>query len=206
MRSYNTNFSFIDFLFILLTGFVALLLIAFMLINPIAKEGKIDPKTQMMITMEWPDKSLVDVDLWIRGPENNLVSYKRKDGASIVLERDDLGTSNDTLKINGKTVTVRRNMETVSINALLSGEYIVNIHSYTSEWKDAVIKDNGEEYPTPVTVKIYRIDPFELIYTKTTTLQYREEKTILSFVVNEKKEIVDKRTDLFISIVKSMLD
>lgn len=206
MRSYNTNFSFIDFLFILLTGFVALLLIAFMLINPIAKEGKIDPKTKMMVTMEWPDKSLVDVDLWIRGPENNLVSYKRKDGASIVLERDDLGTSNDTLKINGKTVTVQRNMETVSINALLPGEYIVNIHSYTSAWKDAVIKDNGEEYPTPVTVKIYRIDPFELIYTKTTTLEYREEKTILSFVVNEKKEIIDKRTDLFISIVKSMLD
>ena len=42
MRKYSTNLGFVDLLFNLLVGFVSLLLIAFLLINPIADDGKID--------------------------------------------------------------------------------------------------------------------------------------------------------------------
>ena len=73
MRKYSTNLGFVDLLFNLLVGFVSLLLIAFLLINPIADEGKIDPITEFIITTTWPDNSTIDVDLWVQGPE--AVSY-----------------------------------------------------------------------------------------------------------------------------------
>jgi len=43
MRKYSSNLAFVDLLFNLLVGFTSLLLLAFLLINPIADEGKIDP-------------------------------------------------------------------------------------------------------------------------------------------------------------------
>lgn len=205
MRNYNTNFSFNDFLFILLTGFVALLLIAFLLINPISEAGKIDPKTEMMITAEWPDRSVIDIDLWIKGPENNIVSFQRKDGAFIVLERDDLGRISDTITtVDGKNVVVYRNLETVSINSLIPGEYVINVHNYTSTFKQKEVNANNEILPIPVTVKIFRIDPFEEIYKQTVTLNYQEEKTVLTFVVDAKGNITDKRTDLYVPLYKNV--
>ena len=202
MRTYNTAFSFIDFLFILLTGFIALLLLAFLLINPIAKDGKIDPKTEMMITIEWPENSILDIDLWIKGPNNTIVSYQKKDGAYIILERDDLGKNNDKMLLNGELVVIQRNVEVGTINQLFPGEYIINIHNYTSSFKQKLVTENNETVPVPVTVQIYKMNPFNLVYKTTTNLDYREEKTILTFVIDEKGRISDKRTDLFIPLYK----
>ena len=100
MRKYSTNLGFVDLLFNLLVGFVSLLLIAFLLINPIADDGKIDPVTEFIINVQWPDNSSIDIDLWVQGPEGTIVSFKQKDGNYMVLERDDLGISNDFVMIN----------------------------------------------------------------------------------------------------------
>lgn len=68
MRRYSSNIAFIDLLFNLLIGFTSLLLIAFLLINPVAEEGKIDPRSEFLITMSWLDTSGIDLDIWIEGP------------------------------------------------------------------------------------------------------------------------------------------
>ena len=41
-------------------------MIAFLLINPIAEEGKIDPRSEFMITSSWDDESSIDIDIWVR--------------------------------------------------------------------------------------------------------------------------------------------
>jgi hypothetical protein len=201
MRRYNTNVAFNDFLFLLLLGFVALLFIAFLLINPIAREAIVDPKTQLIVLIEWPKKSIVDIDLWVRGPDGTTVGYKNKDGKYIVLERDDLGTSNDTVFIDGEERVVYRNIETTIINKLFPGEYVINIHNFSSDNR-ARSKSFNEEYPTPVKIRIIKVDPYAIVYEKNIVLKFRQEKTMLTFEVTKDNAIADKRTDVTIPLYK----
>ena len=43
MRKYSSNLAFVDLLFNLLVGFTSLFIIAFLMINPIAKDGEVTP-------------------------------------------------------------------------------------------------------------------------------------------------------------------
>ena len=61
MTSYN------DLLFNVLVGFVLLFILAFMLINPITKKAEIPKKAEIMVMLEWEDKSKDDIDLWVVG-------------------------------------------------------------------------------------------------------------------------------------------
>jgi len=196
MRKYSSNLAFVDLLFNMLVGFTCLLLLAFLLINPIADEGKIDPVSEFIITATWPEKSHLDIDIWIRGPDYEVVSFRRKDGAWMVLERDDLGTNNDWYEVNGIKTLLERNLETLSINAIVPGEYIMNIHNYSTKRN----LDAAEEYPVPVVVEFMKLNPFKLIFNITETLEFRQEKTIATFVVDEHGNITDIRTDINIPI------
>jgi hypothetical protein len=196
MRKYSTNLGFVDLLFNLLVGFVSLLLIAFLLINPIADDGKIDPVTEFIINVQWPDNSSIDIDLWVQGPEGTIVSFKQKDGNYMVLERDDLGISNDFVMINGEPKIIRRNIETLMINTILEGEYFINVHNYNH---NKPLKD-GEDYPVPVEVTLIKMTPFSNIFTLKTTLSFRQETTIASFLVNRNGVVNDIRTDVQIPL------
>jgi len=196
MRKYSTNLGFVDLLFNLLVGFVSLLLIAFLLINPIADEGKIDPITEFIITTTWPDNSTIDVDLWVQGPEGTIVGFKQKDGNWMVLERDDLGISNDFVVVNGKTLIIKRNVETLTINTIVPGEYIVNVHLYNHHKK----LNEDEIYPVPVDITLVKMTPFQNLFRLNTTLEFRQEVTIASFVVDDLGRVTDIRTDLQIPL------
>ena len=92
MRNYRSNVAFIDLLFNLLVGFTSLFIIALLLINPVAKTGKIEPEVEMIITTEWDKDSNNDIDIWVKGPNGPAVGYSGKDIGYIVLNRDDIGT------------------------------------------------------------------------------------------------------------------
>ena len=66
-QRYKTSFGFIDLLFNLLVGFTFMFILAFMLINPIAKKHELDPKAEYLIIMTWDNKSIGDIDigLWM---------------------------------------------------------------------------------------------------------------------------------------------
>ena len=93
---YRSSFGFIDLLFNLLIGFVFLFMLAFMLINPVAKKETIKPKAEYFIILEWDGEKPYDLDLWVKDNLGHVVSFRRPDDALIHLERDDLGTINDT--------------------------------------------------------------------------------------------------------------
>ena len=59
---YRSSFGFIDLLFNMLIGFVFLFMLAFLLINPVAKKETIKPKAEYFIELEWDgEKNLVFV-------------------------------------------------------------------------------------------------------------------------------------------------
>lgn len=195
MRKYSNNLAFTDLLFNLLIGFTSLLLIAFLLINPIAEEGKIDPRSEFIITSSWDDESAIDIDLWVKGPDDTIVGFPSKDGRYMVLERDDLGDTNDLIQLNGDTILIQRNLETLSINAIVPGEYIVTVHNYSTS-----VSNENEEYPTPVTIDIMDMNPFSLDMSRTVKVRLKEEVSVFSFMVDEDGNIYDMNDQIDVKI------
>ena len=141
--------AFTDLLFNALLGFAMMFIIAFMLISDPDEEGKVEAKAEMLITVRWPDQHPDDVDALIEGPQGEVVWYHNRDSGLMHLDRDDRGLLADRVTMDGKTVINPINQETVTVRALRSGEYTVNLLHYQSNY--------GE--PLPVTVKVEKLNP-----------------------------------------------
>ena len=156
---YRSSFGFIDLLFNMLIGFVFLFMLAFLLINPVAKKETIKPKAEYFIELEWDGEKPFDLDIWVKDNMGHIVSFRRPDDALIHLERDDLGTVNDTyVDQNGKTVYLKENREVVAIRTPEARSYLVTIHFY-----------NARKFPAPLThatVKLLKVNPYKEEYTK----------------------------------------
>lgn len=126
MNKFKSTTAFQDLLFNMLIGFVFLFIVALLLINPITKKSDAPKKAEYLVTIEWADSSINDIDLWIRGPSGDIASFQKREAGLLHLERDDLGQKNDT--IHG--VTLMRNEETVTLRGIEAGEYEVMFHVY----------------------------------------------------------------------------
>ncbi|MBL6934743.1 MAG: hypothetical protein ISR48_04965 [Alphaproteobacteria bacterium] len=179
-RGYHTD-PFTDLLFNALLGFTFLFLVAIMFMNPIAKEGIINLKAEYIISIAWPDGSPDDVDVWVESPRGDVLWFRNPEAGLLHLDRDDRGALNDSLEIDGETVTNPLNQEIVTMRGIVAGEYVVNVHYYASE----------TEQPVDVTVKVEKVNPFlEVVYYKTLTLaQKGEEKTAVRFKVRANGEV-----------------
>lgn len=178
------------------------MIMAFLLINDPKETGKIDPKTKMLVTLEWPDKSVVDLDLWIRGPDGTVLSYTKKDGGYMILDRDDLGLTNDVYTVDGKMQFIRQNIEVAKFNELPPGEYVINVHSYSHTFMQfGFTPDKPEEYPTPFSISVNMIDPtFKIVWKGDNKLHFRKEITMITFVVTDEGKINDLVTGVQIPL------
>ena len=79
-----------------------LFFIALLVMNPEAKQGKIDTKAEFIITMTWPDSHPDDIDLYAEDPLGNIVWYHVREAGFMVLDRDDRGGLNNTIVVNGR--------------------------------------------------------------------------------------------------------
>lgn len=186
MKNNGFNLAFIDMLFNMLIGFVGLFILAFIHINPIAKAGKIDPVTEILITHTWNDESLTDMDIWVEGPLDTIIGYPRKEGGYMQLDRDDLGGRNDTFVVNGELQTVKRNIETVTINKVIPGDYYVNIHFFGT-----TTNSNSVEIST---IEIFDMNPFQMIFNGSVEAKFHEEITVVAFSVDERGNIFNVDT------------
>jgi len=196
MKNYRSNVAFIDLLFNLLVGFVSLFIIAYMLINPVAKTGIVDPNIEIMITMSWDDKSPHDYDIWVDGPQNTIVGFTNKESGYMTLERDDLGTESDRFydETRGVWVNIERNLEVVAIRGLVPGVYYVNVHFFAlKQMKPGNV----------VTVEVTDMRPYQIVAKRDKEiLANKSEHTMVSFRVTNNGKIVDVDYNAKIDIVR----
>ena len=148
-RQAPTGDAFTDLLFNALLGFALMFVLAFTLINNPDNSGNVDAKAEMLITVRWPDRHPDDVDTLVEGPQGKIVWYHNRDSGLMHLDRDDRGLLADRITLDGKVVSNPINQETVTVRALQTGEYVVNLLHYQSNYKD----------PLPVTVKVEKLNP-----------------------------------------------
>jgi hypothetical protein len=160
-----------------------LFFLALLVMNPEAKQGKIDTKAEFIVTMNWPDNHPDDIDLYVEDPLGNIVWYHTREAGFMVLDRDDRGGINNSIMVNGKKISSPIREETVSIRGIVAGEYTVNVQYYLALQKA----------PVPVSVKVEKINPtVEVIHYDTVTLDHAgQEKTALRFRVAEDGSVTD---------------
>ena len=173
--------AFTDLLFNSLLGFAFMFAIAFMLISDPSDGGKIDSKAEILISVRWPDQHPDDVDAIVESPQGGLVWYHNRDTGLMHLDRDDRGIFADKMNVNGATISNPINQETITIRALQSGEYVVNLLHYQANY----------DQPLTVDVKVEKLNPeVELVYFGSHELEgVGDEKTAVRFTVDSKKAI-----------------
>ena len=183
-RSSSIGVGFTDLLFNALLGFVVMFVLAFLMINPVARTGAVDAKAEFLVTLSWPDGRSEDVDLYVEDPAGNLVWFRSREAGLMHLDRDDLGRSNDVIRVGGREIVHPLNQEVVSIRGIHPGEYVVNLHLYRAA---------PEAPPVPATVKVEKLNPkVEVIFYGEIVLgRPSEERTAVRFSVRTDGDIAD---------------
>jgi hypothetical protein len=141
----DTRTSFIDMLLSGQMNLFVVFIMALLLVNPVTKKaGDVDLKAEYTIDVQWKDAAKCDVDTWVRTPTNDVIWWQAKDRNGVHLERDDIGTAND--------VNVVDNSERVVVRGSAAGEYVVNVHLYSTQ-------GGTDCLPMPVVVKLVKLNP-----------------------------------------------
>ena len=189
---YGSSVAFTDLLFNIVVGLAFLFLLAFILMNPIAKDKDIEEKSDFIIILTWDDESGDDIDLWIRDPLGNLLSFKNREDALMHLDRDDLGLSNDKVELpDGDYTYVYRNKEVASLRGTHEGEYLVNVHVYNKKpWKDSSMR------PSNIRVELIKLNPYdEVTQAEFIATKRGQEFTAFHFTLNEDGEVIGIRDE-----------
>jgi len=191
---YKSTVGFTDLLFNLLVGFVFLFIIAFILINPITKKADVPKKAEYMIVMEWPTEVSDDIDLWVKDPEGNTVSFVKKENGYMNLEKDDLGHSNDmTVDEYGNKKIIYINREVITLRGTLKGQYQVAAHVYAMRpWQ---AKKNIDVKDLIIKVKIIKINPYREMYIGDTNYSLKgQELSLVNFWLDKDGNFVKYNT------------
>ena len=152
---------FTDVLFNALLGFAFMFSVAFIMIRPEITQGKINPKAEFLITAQWPDNHPDDIDLIVEDATGNLVWFDTREAGLMHLDRDDRGSLNDSLTVNGERIENALNQETVTLRGIAAGEYVVNLLHYRAV----------TEKPVRVKVKVEKLNPkVSVVFAGTNTL------------------------------------
>jgi hypothetical protein len=175
---------FYDMLFNMLIAFVFCFIIALLAMNPKAlKAGDIPAKAEYIITLSWPDGDPNDLDAWVQAPSGDVVWFRAREAGLMHLDRDDRGTSNDTIVVNGAKVVNPLNQEVVTIRGIVPGEYVVNGHYYPT--KDGDRSDARRGQSVEATVTVIKVNPRAEVayYAQTKLAKPDDEATLVRFTV-----------------------
>jgi hypothetical protein len=183
-REYGSPTAFFDLIFNILCCFVVLFSISFLLMSrKIEEDKKIRSNAEFMISSTWPKLSDDDIDLYVEDPFGNIVFFRRREEGLMHLDRDDIGRRSDTVRgADGSVYQIEENREIVTIRGIIPGEYVVNVHMYLDRVKDS---------PTPVTVKVEKLNPLVTLVTSSTVLigNTGDEKTAFRFTIDAGGEV-----------------
>jgi hypothetical protein len=160
-----------------------LFFVALLIVDPEAKEGKVDSKAEFIITVDWPDNHPDDIDTFVQDPQGQIVWFRRREADFMLLDRDDRGGVNDFVMVNGRKVPTATRQELITIRGIIAGEYTVNIYHFAAV--------TGR--PVPVTVMVQKINPKVTIVAKETIdlAQGGDERTAVRFTLDAKGEVTE---------------
>jgi hypothetical protein len=210
-EKYKSTIGFTDLLFNILVGFAFLFIIAFLLIKPEAKKKDFDRNAEFVVIMEWDKEAKGDIDLYIEDPLGANCSFRRTVANFMHLDKDDLGSANDTVvNADGTVSTVRINREVITIRGIIAGEYIINAHYYSErdysnidnriEMGSSVRKKKSKELT--VKIELHKVNPYTIMWVgekkffgkgqEETFVRFRLDKdgTVLTPFTFEKKDFV----------------
>ena len=178
-QKYKSSIGFTDLLFNLVIGFVYLFVIAFILINPVAKKGDVIKKAEYMIVLEWNHDYNDDIDLWVKDPAGNIVSFLQKSKGLMHLEKDDLGYSNDIYSKGNEQKIIYLNREVLTLRGTFEGEYQVMAHVYNRKFT-MVDGKARQDLPGVMEITVIKINPY--VETYFARVPYNETAQTLSLV------------------------
>lgn len=195
-KQFDFRTAYIDLLINVLTAILAISIISFALIAKKNKDG-IEKKAEFIANVSWDKDVDCDVDIWVRNPLNKVVSFQKKDGGLMNIERDDLGWNNDHVVLrDGKKVNNGDNSETWVLRGITPGEFTFNVHLYGCK-KGGVAVGYNNPFPLDVKMSLFRVNPtyIELIARTKHFNVVWEEITMFSLVINEDRSIaaIDER-------------
>ncbi|MFP6780027.1 MAG: hypothetical protein VB916_07035 [Alphaproteobacteria bacterium] len=118
----NSDTVFRDMTMLALSGFIIIVLLLLPWLNIEAKDDTTkEPVGSVIVEAFWDNKRNVDVDLWVKSPNDSAVGYSNMAGYYFNLLRDDRGNELDVTPINYEISYTR---------GIIAGEYQSNIHLY----------------------------------------------------------------------------
>ena len=176
------NIVFRDIILLTLTGFISMVVLLVPFINPpTEKTDTSAPPGNVIVELFWDNDRDVDIDLWVKTPEDIPVGYSNKGGLFFNLLRDDLGKYKDNTPINYEVSYSR---------GISEGNYIINLHLYR--------EDKSPFNPIIAKIVISLIHPDtgerkQILKSKKLLDKVGEEFTVFQFVL-DKKGNLDKNS------------
>ena len=172
----NADTVFRDMTMLALSGFVIIVLLLLPWLNIIAQdEATKEPSGSVIVEVLWPDDRNVDVDLWVKSPDDAAVGYSNMAGYYFNLLRDDRGNAFDTTPINYEISYTR---------GIAAGEYQANLHLYAT--------DNGPPINVKVIVSVVEPDQrarTAIIKKDVILKKYNEELTVARWTLTNKGKL-----------------
>ena len=194
---HKSSIGFTDLLFNLVIGFVYLFMIAFILINPVAKTQDIPKTADWLIVIEWNPTFNDDIDLWVQDPAGNKVSFMRREHGLMHLERDDLGHNSDRISYpgpDGSTSQVKiipLNKEVVTLRGTIPGEYVVMAHVYSRNYYSHPDGGSTADYPGWLRFSLVQVNPYIEGYIEEFEYTMRgQQLTLLNFTLDDDGEFI----------------
>lgn len=169
-----------DLLMNMLLGLTALVVLVLAQINPIAKNNPDSTKAQgrMMVCIYWMGRD--DVDLWGGSPDDKkAVGYSRKNGTTIDLVRDDLGTDNAP------------HFECEYARTLPDGRWVFGVHGFSI---------NDPSVSVKAEIRLAGEDGFQLLYEATLDIHPKQERTIAQFRLIDGKIVPGSLNTVFVPL------
>tara|TARA_Y100000780_G_C13522481_1_gene354358 strand:- start:177 stop:725 length:549 start_codon:yes stop_codon:yes gene_type:complete len=128
------------------------------------------------------------------------------------LDKDDLGYANDVVyNANGTVTKVNINREVVTIRGIIPGEYIINVHHYSTRQAEAALSTlsgerrgdseiisaarHGEGKPIgkklTVKVELHKVNPYTILWVGEKPFDHRgQEETFVRFTVDQQGNLI----------------
>ena len=186
---YKSTIGFTDMLFNILLGFAFLFIVAFLLIKPEAKKEDFNRRAEFVVVLEWDNDANGDIDLYVEDPTGKQVSFRYHNHNYMHLDKDDLGSMNDTVvNADGSISTVKINREVVTIRGIIEGEYIINAHYYSLRSYDKI---NPKKPVVTVRVELHKANPYSIMWVGEKEFNHRgQEETFLRFRLDKDGRIL----------------